>query len=122
MEDEEFRDMIAKVIGSAVQQPEVAKLNGSGKVFAFGALDAPIDWYLDATDEIAFREGVPEKFDVCAKASKETWLLALQGKLSATQALLRKKLKVEGSMLAMTALPMEALLRSYKEQMGETAS
>ena len=117
MEDEEFRSIIVKVIGAVVHQPEVQKEAGSGKVFAFGAIDAPIDWYIDVTGEPFFSEGRPEKFEVRATMTKADWMSLLAGKLSPTQALLRKRLKVEGSVVAITSLSMDALLRTYKEQM-----
>ena len=122
MEDEEFRSIIVKVIGAVVEQPEVKKLANSGKVFAFGAIDAPVNWYIDATGDVVFSEGTPESFTVRATMKKDDWMTMLGGKLSPTQAMLRKKLKVEGSVAAITSLSMDALLRSYKEQMeGQTA-
>jgi putative sterol carrier protein len=122
MDDEEFRSIIVKVIGAAVHQPEVMKLSGSGKVFSFGAMDAPVNWCVDASGDTRFSEGLPDRFDVRATMSKDDWLSMLRGKLSPTQAMLRKKLKVEGSIAAIASLSMEALLRTYKEQMeGQTA-
>lgn len=119
MDDEEFRSIIVKVIGAVVDQPELKKLAGSGKVFAFGAIDAPVNWYIDATGDPIFSEGTPEKFEVRATMTKDNWLSMLRGNLSPTQAMLRKKLKVEGSIVAITSLSMDALLRTYQEQMGD---
>ncbi|MEW6475711.1 MAG: SCP2 sterol-binding domain-containing protein [Actinomycetota bacterium] len=122
MDDEEFRATIVKVIGAVVHQPEVKKIAGSGKVFAFGAIDAPATWYIDASGDPVFSEGTPEKFEVRATMTKADWISLLAGKLSPTQAMLRKKLKVEGSVAAITSLSMDALIRTYKEQMeGQTA-
>jgi putative sterol carrier protein len=119
MDDEEFRPIIVKVIGAVVDQPELKKLAGSGKVFAFGTIDGDVTWYIDASGEPFFSEGTPEKYEVLAKMLKADWLAMLSGKLSPTQAMLRKKLKVEGSIAAITSLSMDALLRTYKEQMED---
>ncbi|MDQ1490134.1 MAG: sterol transfer family [Actinomycetota bacterium] len=119
MDDEEFRPIIVKVIGAVVDQPELKKLAGSGKVFAFGTIDGDVSWYIDCSGDPIFSEGTPEKFEVRAKMLKADWLSMLSGKLSPTQAMLRKKLKVEGSIAAITSLSMDALLRTYKEQMED---
>ena len=122
MEDEAFRAIIVKVIGAVVEQPEVKKLAGSGKVFSFGAIDAPVNWYIDATGDPAFSEGLPANFTVRSTMKKDDWMALLEGKLSPTQAMLRKKFKIEGSVAAIAALSMDALLRTYKEQMeGQSA-
>lgn len=118
MEDDTFRDVIVRVIGAVVKEPEVQKLAGSAKVFAFGASDSDINWYIDATAEPLFSEGTPERRDVRVTMTKDDWIQALQGKLSPTQALLRKKIKLEGSMMVMTSLSMDALTRVYNRELG----
>ena len=120
MEDDEFRSMIATVIGAVTKVPEVTKLAGSGKVFSFGAADAPVNWYLEFAGEPVFGEGVPDQFDVRALMTKADWLEMLKGNLSATQAMLRRRLKVEGSMAAISALSMDALVRCYKQYAEDT--
>ena len=117
MDDEEFRSIVVKVIGAAVRQPEVEKLAGSNKVFAFGALDAPVNWFIDTSAAPAFSEGTPDQFDVRSLMTKDDWLQMLRGQLSPTQAMLRKRLKVEGQIAAIMSLSMDALLRAYQEQM-----
>ncbi|MDQ1500649.1 MAG: sterol transfer family, partial [Actinomycetota bacterium] len=87
-------------------------------LFAFGASDADVNWYIDFSGVPAFHKGVPDRYDVRLQMSKSDWLLSLQGKLSATQAMLRRKIKIDGSMTAIMSLSMDALLRTYKEQMG----
>lgn len=121
MEDDEFRSTIVRVIGAVVREPEVQKLAGSKKTFAFGATDADVNWYIDTSSEPTFGEGIPEERDVRVLMKKDDWLLTLQGKLSSTQAMLRKKLKVEGSMLAISSLSMDALVRVYNREIGESA-
>lgn len=115
MKDEEFRSVISTVIGAVTKTPEVEKLAGSGKVFSFGTVDAAVNWYLDFAGEPVFGEGVPDRFDVRALMTKADWLEVLKGNLSATQAMLRRRLKVEGSMTAISALSMDALVRCYKQ-------
>jgi putative sterol carrier protein len=118
MDDEEFREVVAKTIGAVVHQPEIQKLAGSGKVFAFGTLDGPVAWHIDATGDPVFGEGTPVKFDVRAQMVMADWVALFQGRMSPTQAMLRKKLKTEGDVMAITGLSMDALVRSYKEQIG----
>lgn len=121
MEDQEFHDVIVKVIGAVVSHPDMTKMNGSGKVFAFGASDTGFDWYIDATGPATFGEGTPERYDVRATMLKEDWLKTLQGQLSPTQAMLRKKIKVEGSTMAIMSLSMDALVQTYAELIGPAA-
>lgn len=121
MDDEEFREVIRTVVGTVVGEPEFKKLAGTGKIFSFGATDAKYSWYLDFTNAPAFSEGLPERFDVRATMTKADWLDSLSGKLSSTQAMLRRKLHVEGSMMAISSLSMEALIRTYKEKMKGNA-
>jgi putative sterol carrier protein len=120
--DEEFQAVISKVVGAVVSEPEMQKIAGSGKVFAFGTIDGDVNWYIDAGAEPVYREGTPERFDVRASLTKDDWIAVLAGKLSPTQAMLRKKLKVEGSVITVMSLPMDALLRCYKTQLeGQSA-
>ena len=121
MEDQEFHDTIAKVIGAVVSHPDMTKLNGSGKVYSFGATDGGYDWYIDASGPAAFGEGIPDRFDVRATMTKEDWLKTLRGQLSPTQAMLRKKIKVEGSTVAIMGLSMDALIQTYTDVIGPAA-
>lgn len=121
MEDEEFREVIVTVIGSVVKHPDVAKLGGSGKIFSFGTIDADISWYIDATSDATFGEGMPERYDVRATMLKEDWLKTLQGKLSPTQAMLRRKITVDGSMMTIASLSMDALVQTYNEKIGQAS-
>jgi putative sterol carrier protein len=100
-----------------VDKPQIRGLDGSNKTMAFGTIDYPdITWHIDTRERAKFVEGKPDSAPVVtATALSDDWVKLFAGKLSATQALMRRKLKVKGSVVALTALPVEIMTSSYEE-------
>jgi putative sterol carrier protein len=121
MESEAFRRLVAAVVGRAAEQPEMRGLDGSRKILAFKALDLPdVAWHLDGHGALRFVEGAPEHFDVQVGMESDDFVQVFSGKLSPTQAIMRRRMKIEGSIMTVMGMSADVLVRCYHEVVSAT--